>query len=65
MWLICLIVAGIFPNYEAVLSRKNDKILELDADEVSAAVRRVALLANEQSNAPPPLSKKPLSGPAN
>jgi len=48
--LISRMIAGTFPNYEAVLPRENNKLLELDTDQVRAAVRRVALLASEQSN---------------
>jgi DNA polymerase III subunit beta len=49
--LISRMVAGTFPNYETVLPRENNKVLELDTDQVNTAVRRVALLASEQSNA--------------
>ncbi len=44
-------LTGQFPNYEAVLPRQNDKILELDGELVAAAIRRVALLADEHSHA--------------
>ncbi len=49
--LISRMMNGQFPNYEAVLPRDNNKVLELDKDQVSAAVRRVSLLASEQSRA--------------
>ena len=43
--------AACFPNYEAVLPRENDKVVELDGELVGAAIRRVALLADEHSHA--------------
>lgn len=49
--LISRMVTGTYPSYEAVVPRENNKVLELDSDQVRAAVRRVALLASEQSNA--------------
>src|ERR1019366_6174406 len=42
---------GQFPNYEAVLPRDNTKVVELDKEKTAAAVRRVALLADERSHA--------------
>ena len=44
-------LTGQFPNYEAVLPRENDKIVELDCELVTAAIGRVALLADERSYA--------------
>ena len=44
-------LTGQFPNYEAVLPRENDKVVEFDGDLVTAAIRRVALLADERSQA--------------
>jgi len=49
--LISRLLTGTFPNYDSVLPRENNKILELDRDQVRAALRRVSLLASEQSNA--------------
>jgi DNA polymerase-3 subunit beta len=49
--LICRMLTGQFPNYEAVLPRENKRVIELDRDTLSAAVRRVALLADERSRA--------------
>jgi len=49
--LISRMLTGQFPNYEAVLPRENNRIVELDKDLVTAAVRRVALLADERSRA--------------
>ena len=44
-------LTGQFPNYEAVLPRENNRVIELDKETISAAVRRVALLADERSRA--------------
>jgi DNA polymerase-3 subunit beta len=49
--LISRMLTGQFPNYEAVLPRENNRIVELDRDLLLAAVRRVALLADERSRA--------------
>ena len=49
--LISRTLTGQFPNYEAVLPRENTRIVELDKDLATAAVRRVALLADERSRA--------------
>ncbi len=49
--LISRMLTGQFPNYEAVLPRENNRMVELDRDSLAAAVRRVALLADERSRA--------------
>jgi len=49
--LISRILTGQFPNYEAVLPRENNRAVEMDKDIVTAAIRRVALLADERSRA--------------
>jgi DNA polymerase-3 subunit beta len=49
--LISRLLTGQFPNYEAVLPRENNRIIVLDKDAVTAAIRRVALLADERSRA--------------
>jgi DNA polymerase-3 subunit beta len=49
--LISRMLAGQFPNYEAVLPRDNTRIVELDREQITAAIRRVALLADERSHA--------------
>jgi DNA polymerase III subunit beta len=49
--LISRMLTGQFPNYEAVLPRENTKIVEMDKDLTAAAIRRVALLADERSHA--------------
>jgi DNA polymerase-3 subunit beta len=49
--LISRMLTGQFPNYEAVLPRDNKRVVELDKDLITAAIRRVALLADERSRA--------------
>jgi DNA polymerase-3 subunit beta len=49
--LISRMLTGQFPNYEAVLPRENNRVAELEHAVVAAAVRRVALLADERSRA--------------
>jgi len=49
--LICRMLTGQFPNYEAVLPRENSRVLQLEKESISAAVRRVALLADERTRA--------------
>ncbi len=49
--LISRMLTGQFPNYEAVLPRENKRVVELDRGVISAAIRRVALLADERSRA--------------
>src|SRR2546428_3422343 len=44
-------LTGQFPNYEAVRPGGNDKVAEFDGELVTAAIRRVALLADERSQA--------------
>lgn len=49
--LICRMLTGQFPNYEAVLPRENTRIVELDRVALTEAIKRVALLADERSRA--------------
>ncbi len=49
--LISRMLTGQFPNYEAVLPRENTRLVELNKDLVTSAIRRVALLADERSRA--------------
>lgn len=49
--LISRMLTGQFPNYEAVLPRETNRVVELDKDQVTDAIRRVALLADERSHA--------------
>jgi DNA polymerase-3 subunit beta len=49
--LICRMLTGQFPNYEAVIPKENKRVVELEREKLSAAVRRVALLSDERSRA--------------
>lgn len=49
--LLSRMLTGQFPNYEAVLPRENNRLVELDRALVGDAIRRVALLADERSRA--------------
>src|SRR5580698_3637553 len=44
-------LTGQFPNFEAVLPKDNGKIVPLNADELNAAIQRVAQFADERSRA--------------
>src|SRR6201981_3075877 len=44
-------LTGQFPNYEAVLPKDNNKLVTVNGDDLSAAVRRVAQFADERSRA--------------
>src|SRR5262250_344795 len=44
-------LTGQFPNFEAVLPKDNSKIIPLNADELNAAIMRVAQFADERSRA--------------
>lgn len=43
------LIEGRYPNYEAVIPQSNENTLRLDLDSLRAAVRRVAIFANEVS----------------
>jgi len=47
--LVSRMLTGQFPNYEAVLPRNNDRTFAVDRDEITAAIRRVAILSDERS----------------
>ena len=47
--LISRMLTGQFPNYEAVLPRNNDRIVTVDREEITAAIKRVAILSDERS----------------
>ncbi len=49
--LISRMLTGQFPNYEAVLPRETPRTVELNKDDITSAIRRVALLADERSHA--------------
>ena len=42
-------LSGNFPNYEMVIPKDNDKTAIFDAEEMKAAIRRVALMADERT----------------
>src|SRR3989475_8186086 len=47
--LISRMLTGQFPNYEAVLPRNNDRLVNLNREELAAAIKRVAILSDERS----------------
>ncbi len=47
--LVSRVLSGQFPNWEAVLPRNNDRIFSISRDVLVAAIRRVAILADERS----------------
>lgn len=47
--LISRVLSGQFPNWEAVMPRNNDRTFSIGRDEIAAAIRRVAILADERS----------------
>lgn len=47
--LVARMLTGQFPNFEAVLPRNNDRIFSVDREEMTAAIRRVAILSDERS----------------
>jgi DNA polymerase-3 subunit beta len=49
--LISRMLYGQFPNYEMVIPKTNDKSIQFDAIVLNAAIRRVALMADERSRA--------------
>jgi DNA polymerase-3 subunit beta len=44
-------LTGTFPNYEAVLPKELNKTVILDREEMTAAIKRVSLLADDKSRA--------------
>jgi DNA polymerase-3 subunit beta len=49
--LICRILEGTFPDYEKVISKDNDQILECDRKGLTEVVQRVALLSGDRARA--------------
>src|SRR6266581_1750991 len=47
--LISRMLTGQFPNYEAVLPRNNECIVTVNREEITAAIKRVAILSDEHS----------------
>lgn len=48
--LVSRLLSGQFPNYEAVLPKENDKVVMLDRDQFTAAIRRVSLFSDERTH---------------
>lgn len=48
--LISRMLYGQFPNYEMVMPKNNDKVVEFDGGLLNLAIRRVALMADERSH---------------
>lgn len=44
-------LTGQFPNYELVLPKNNDKTVPINAERITQAIRRAALMADERSHA--------------
>src|SRR5687768_7892122 len=49
--LISRMLYGQFPNYDMVMPKNNDKSIQFDGALLNAAIRRVALMADERSHA--------------
>src|SRR4029079_5548833 len=49
--LISRMLYGQFPNYEMVMPKNNDKMVEFESSLLNLAIRRVALMADERSHA--------------
>lgn len=49
--LVSKLIDGAFPEYERVIPRDNDKVMEVDSKAFSAAVDRVATISTEKSRA--------------
>src|SRR6185295_6917481 len=47
--LMSRMLTGQFPNYEAVLPRNNDQIVTVNREEITSAIKRVAILSDERS----------------
>ncbi len=48
--LVCRLIDGKFPNYEAVIPKDNPNVLTIDRMPFMSAIRRVALYANQSTN---------------
>ncbi|UCF38601.1 MAG: DNA polymerase III subunit beta [Acidobacteriota bacterium] len=49
--LVSRILSGQFPNYEMVIPKENDRDIVIKTDEFAGALRRAAIMADEQSRA--------------
>src|SRR6185295_16859646 len=43
-------LAGQFPNYDLVMPKNNDKLIPINSDKMTQAIRRAALMADERSH---------------
>ena len=43
-------LAGQFPNYDLVMPKNNDKLVPINSDRITQAIRRAALMADERSH---------------
>ena len=48
--LVCRLIDGKYPNYEAVIPKDNPNVLTIDRAPFISAIRRVALYANQSTN---------------
>jgi DNA polymerase-3 subunit beta len=48
--LVCRLIDGKYPNYEAVIPKDNPNVLSIDRAPFISAIRRVALYANQSTN---------------
>lgn len=46
---VCRLIEGNFPDYEAVMPKDNDKKVDIDKDTLHNTIKRVSLFANEAS----------------
>ena len=44
------VLAGQFPNYDLVMPKSNDKLVPVNADRITQAIKRAALMADERSH---------------
>ena len=44
------LIEGSYPNYEQVIPKDNDKVARVDKEAMEAAVRRMAVLASDQTH---------------
>jgi DNA polymerase-3 subunit beta len=49
--MVSRVLAGQFPNYDMVLPKENNRIVQLSAEMLAAALRRVSLVSDERSRA--------------
>jgi len=47
--LVCRLIEGVYPDYEAVMPKQNDKVVEINRNSLLFTTRRVSLFSNEAS----------------